>query len=82
MKKNSLSEVSIETLTKQKNLLKGVAIGFALVMLFAFGALLYLATKKGNYSLLAVWPASMITLLPIWIRFSQINQEIKSRNAG
>jgi len=79
MKNNNLSHQSIESLIKQRNLLKGVAIGFAIVLLVAFSLILYVAVQKKNFGLIAVLPASMITLLPILIRFGQINTEIKSR---
>ena len=79
MKNNNLSEQSLESLTKQRNLLKGVAIGFGIVLLIAFSIILYVALQKRNFALIAVLPASLITLLPILIRFGQINTEIKSR---
>ncbi|WP_231464259.1 MULTISPECIES: hypothetical protein [unclassified Pedobacter] len=77
--KSNLSELSLESLIKQRNLLKGVAIGFGLVLLLAFTVVLYVAIQKKNFGLIAVLPASMITLLPIMLRFSQIKTEIKSR---
>jgi len=77
--KNSLSEQSLESLIKQRNLLKGVAIGFGIVLLVAFSVILCVAVQKKNFGLIAVLPASMITLLPILMRFGQINNEIKSR---
>lgn len=80
--KNSLSEQSLESLTKQRNLLKGAAIGLGIVLLLAFSVILYVAVQKKNFALVAVLPASMITLLPILIRFGQINTEIKSRKAN
>ncbi|WP_316734866.1 hypothetical protein [Pedobacter aquatilis] len=80
--KNSLSEQSLESLTKQRNLLKGAAIGLGIVFLLAFGIILYIAMQKKNFGLIAVLPASMITLLPILIRFGQINTEIKSRQVN
>lgn len=78
---NNLSQLSLESLIKQRNLLKGVAIGLGLVLLLAFTIVLYIAFEKKNFGLIAVLPASMITLLPILIRFGQINTEIKSRQA-
>lgn len=77
--KNNLSGQSLEFLIKQRNLLKGVAIGFGIVLLLAFSIILYVAIEKKNFALIAVLPASMITLLPILLRFNQINTEIKSR---
>ncbi|RZL57753.1 MAG: hypothetical protein EOO93_17525 [Pedobacter sp.] len=77
--KSNLSEQSLESLTKQRNLLKGAAIGLGIVLLVAFCIILYVAMQKKNFALIAVLPASMITMLPILIRFGQINTEIKSR---
>lgn len=80
--KNNLSEQSLESLVKQRNLLKGVAIGFGVVLLLAFSIILYVVIEKKNFALIAVLPASMITLIPILLRFRQINTEIKSRQTN
>ncbi|GAA3968662.1 hypothetical protein GCM10022246_21750 [Pedobacter ginsengiterrae] len=80
--KNNLSDQSLEFLIKQRNLLKGVAIGFGIVLLLAFGIFAYVAIEKKNFALLAIFPASMITMLPILLRFGQINKEIKSRQTN
>ena len=77
--KNNLSEQSLESLIKQKNLLKGAAIGYGIILLVAFCFILYVAVKKKNFALLAVFPASMIILLPILMRFGQLDKEIKLR---
>lgn len=77
--KNNLSELSLETLIKQRNLLKGVAIGFGILLIIAFCIIVYVAVKKRNFALIAVFPASMITLIPILFRYSQLNSEIKLR---
>jgi uncharacterized membrane protein len=78
---NNLSEQSLESLVKQKNLLKGVAIGYGIILLVAFCLIIYVAVKKKNFALLAVFPASMIILLPILIRFGQLDKEIKLRKS-
>ena len=78
---NNLSEQSLESLVKQKNLLKGVAIGYGIILLVAFCLIIYVAIKKKNFALLAVFPASMIILLPILIRFGQLDKEIKLRKS-
>lgn len=81
MKTNKLSELTLEELHKQKNTLKGVLIGFGIVMLLACGGLFYLIMKNQNFALFAVIPGCMITLLPSFIRLGQLNTEIKSRNS-
>lgn len=80
--KNNLSEQSLEFLIKQRNLLRGAAIGLGIVLLLAFSIFLYIAIEKKNFALIAILPASMITLLPILLRFGQINKEIKSRQTN
>lgn len=79
MKKNKLSAFTVTELNKQKKQLNGILIGSAIVLLFLFGALLYLIIKKQNFVLLAVIPGCSLTLLPAVIRLSQLNAEIKLR---
>ena len=81
MKNNKLSELSLTELNKQKKQLSGLLIGGAIVMLFLFGALLYLIVKKQNFVLLAVIPGCMLTWLPVAIKLSQLNTEIKLRGS-
>jgi len=81
MKNNKLSELSLAELNKQKKQLSGLLIGGAIVMLFLFGALLYLIVKKQNFVLLAVIPGCMLTWLPVAIKLSQLNTEIKLRRS-
>ncbi|MCY1229074.1 hypothetical protein D3C87_204750 [compost metagenome] len=82
MKTNKLSELTLEELHKEKNKLKGVVIGFGIVMLLACGGLLFLIIKNQNFALFAVIPGCMLTLLPSFIRLGQLNTEIKSRNSN
>jgi ABC-type Mn2+/Zn2+ transport system permease subunit len=77
--KNNLSEQPLESLEKQKKLLKGAAIGLGIVLFFAFSIIMFVAINKHKYGLLAILPGSMLTLLPIIIRFAQINTELKAR---
>jgi ABC-type Mn2+/Zn2+ transport system permease subunit len=77
--KNNLSEQPLESLEKQKKLLKGAAIGLGIVLFLAFCIIMYVAINKHKYGLLAILPGSMLTLLPIIIRFAQINTELKAR---
>jgi hypothetical protein len=80
--KSNLSEQPLESLIKQKQLLKGAAIGLATVLLLAFCIILYVAIQKHKFGLLAVIPGSMLTLLPILIRTKQLGTEINSRKAN
>jgi len=79
-KNNKLSELPIEEIIRQKNLLKGVLIGFSIVLVIAYSILIYLMVTNKNYILFTIIPLGFITLLPAVIRLSQINAEIKLRN--
>ncbi|CAH0156860.1 hypothetical protein SRABI27_03477 [Pedobacter sp. Bi27] len=81
MKNNKLSELSLTELNKQKKQLSGLLIGSAILMLFLFGALLYLIVKKQNFVLLSVIPGCMLAWLPVAIKLSQLNAEIKLRGS-
>ncbi|MDQ0965625.1 hypothetical protein QFZ20_001028 [Flavobacterium sp. W4I14] len=81
MKNNKLSELSLTELNKQKKQLNGLLIGSAIVMLMLFAALLYLIVKKQNFVLLAVIPGCMLAWLPVAIKLSQLNAEIKLRGS-
>jgi hypothetical protein len=80
MKKNKLTELTIDELSKEKSSIKGVLIGTAIVMLILCGAIFYLANRNQNFGLIAIVPCCLLTMLPATIRLSQINAEIKSRN--
>ena len=82
MKTNKLSELTLEELHKQKNTLKSVLIAFSIVMFLAGAGLLFMAIKSKNFALIAVIPGCMLTLLPSFIRYGQLNTEIKSRNSN
>jgi hypothetical protein len=82
MKTNKLSDLTLEELTKQKNTLKGVIIGFSILFLFAFSVLFYLIFESRNYVLLACIPPGLLAMLPAIMRLSQLNAEIKLRNPG
>jgi len=79
MKKNSLSEFSLEELSKRKKKLSAALIGFTIVMVIAYSILVYFVFKSRKFGLIAIIPAGFITLLPMMIGLSQVNAEIKSR---
>jgi hypothetical protein len=78
---DDLTNLTLEELYARKQKLKGAIIGLGLVMGLALAILIYLATKKGNYGLLAVGLTLFITLTPSVIALNKINEEIKSRRA-
>ena len=84
MKKNFLEELTDEKLMKQRDLLKGVGIGFAIIYLIAIAVLIYVFSLRGtkNFSIATLLPLIVlpVTFLPIVISFSAVNKEIKSRN--
>ena len=84
MKKNFLEELTDEKLMKQRDLLKGVGIGFAIIYVIAIAVLIYVFNLRGtkNFSIATLLPLIVlpVTFLPIVISFSAVNKEIKSRN--
>ncbi|RZL64305.1 MAG: hypothetical protein EOO93_07205 [Pedobacter sp.] len=78
--KTEVSDQSIESLKKQRNLMKGVAIGYALVMTVAISLALYLTFTRQNAYLLAIVPVCLIVIIPILMRVSQLNTAIKNRH--
>ncbi|NHM01412.1 hypothetical protein [Flavobacterium difficile] len=83
MKKNIYSDLTDEQLLKKRNFFKGISIAFALIFIVAISILLYLFVTKGfkNSSIVTLLPIFMlpITLMPLFINFSLIHKEIKSR---
>ncbi|SHF70251.1 hypothetical protein [Pedobacter caeni] len=82
MKKNQLSELTLDELYKKKKTLQGATIGLGIVMVIAFSILLYLVFKSRNFVLITVIPAGLISLIPGIIGLSQVNSEIKSRKGN
>lgn len=80
MKKNQLSELTLEELNKQKKSTSGVLIGTLIVMLILSGIIFYLSITKHNTSLLTFIPIFLLSMLPGIIKLSQVNSEIKSRS--
>lgn len=80
MKKNQLSELTLEELNKQKKSTSGVLIGTLIVMVILSGVIFYLSITKHNTSLLTFIPIFLLSMLPGIIKLSQVNSEIKSRS--
>ncbi|MET4141075.1 hypothetical protein [Pedobacter sp. UYP1] len=81
MKKNKLSELTIIELNKQKSTLNGILIATGIVLLILCSILLYLITTNKKPALLTIIPCCLLLLLPGIIKLSQINTELKSRQA-
>lgn len=80
MKRNKLSELTLEELHKEKNAVSKILAATAIVMLILCCVILYLIFSRKSSSLTAIVPLCFLTMLPGIIRLSQINSEIKSRN--
>ena len=78
-KKKKLSELTLNELYTEKKKIKGILMGFGIVMIIACIILIAVAVKSKNYALIAVASGSFITLLPITTRLGQIDKEIKTR---
>lgn len=84
MQENRLAELSDETLLKRRNLIKGVAIGFGVVVIITLTIFIYLFFTKGfnDLELATLIPviALPITFAPLLIILGQLNKELKARN--
>ena len=78
-KNKELSELTLNELYAEKKKIKGILMGFGIVMIIACIILIAVAVKSKNYALIAVASGSFITLLPITTRLGQIDKEIKTR---
>nr|WP_276898061.1 hypothetical protein [Pedobacter kyonggii] len=72
------SELSLAELNKTKSKLKGALIGFIILGVLIFLALLFLRAKLVLFIPAMVLP---ITWLPIYISLKSVNDEIRLRNA-
>lgn len=80
MKKNILSELTLDELNKQKKSTRGILIATSIVMLIFSSVILYLSIAKHNMSLITFIPIFFLSMFPGFIKLSQVNSEIKSRN--
>jgi hypothetical protein len=81
MEKNKLLDLTLSELYEKKKKMVGITIGLGIVMVIACSILFYLILKSKNFVLVAVIPGCLMTLLPSVINLSQLNTEIKSRQA-
>ena len=83
MKNNNYEELTDEELLKKRDLLKGVTIGFGIVMLLAIIVLGYLLGSKGfkNTSIAVFIPMMLLpfTYMPLIINYNLIKKEILAR---
>lgn len=84
MKQNKLSELSDEKLLKKRDLLKGVTIGFGMIVILILVFFIYIFFTKGfdNIPVASLVPtiALPVTFLPLLIILGELNKEVKSQN--
>lgn len=84
MQPSKYQGVTDQDLIKNRNLMKGVLIGFGIIYLVALVLLGYYLNKNGlkKVSLVALIPlfGMPITLLPLFINFVSLQKECKARN--
>ncbi len=84
MKRNIYEELTNEELLKKKDLIKGIAIGFGIILILVIAIVIYLfATNRfKNASIAILIPVLTlpITFIPLLINLSLLNKEIKTRN--
>jgi len=81
MKKNRLTELTLEELHKEQKAVSKILKGSAIVALILCGIILYMIFNRHSSSLIAVIPACFVTMLPGIIKLGQVNAELKSRNS-
>ncbi len=84
MKKDVFEHLSTAQLIKRRDLLKGVSIGLGIVVITAFGVLLYIFMINGFEDMpsTSTIPAFMLPVffLPMLVHLGKLNTEIKRRN--
>ena len=68
-----------KTLTKQRDLFKGLLIGACILWIFMLIAAFYFYFKKDNIALFIPVFSLIAVFVPIYLRFKTLNTEIKSK---
>ncbi|WP_342644781.1 hypothetical protein [Mucilaginibacter sp. CSA2-8R] len=80
MKSSSkLSDLTLTQLTEKKKKLTSLLVGITAGMMVVCGVLFYLIFKTKNYILMPVGMGALITLIPVFTNFTEVNNEIKKR---
>lgn len=80
MKKNKLSELTLDELKKEKTFLTKLLTGTAVVLTILGSIALYMFIKNNGSNVANVIPFCLLAISPAAIKLSQVNTEIKSRN--
>lgn len=77
--KKILSEYTDEELIITQKQTKNIVFAFGAFIFFAFIFFIYTAIKTSNYAFIAIGCATSIGLMPLIVKLSMINKEIKFR---
>lgn len=81
LKRQKLSELTLDELHKQKQVLSGALVVIAVVMGVLIGVTIYLLISGQKFSILTVIPVILLpTFLPVAILFRKTRQEISMRS--
>jgi len=73
------NQPELETLTKNRDLFKGLLIGACILWVFILAAAFYFYSKKGSIALFVPVFTLIVVFLPIYLRFKTLDTEIKSK---
>lgn len=79
MKRKPVSELTINELSGQKNILIGIMIGAGVVLLFIAGAALYMIFQEGLHYMVLTLFGCIGSIIPGFIGLDEINKEMKRR---
>ena len=77
MSKRELKDLSTKVLKKRQRfagLIIGINIGLSMILII-------MALTKPNYNLLAIVPAILITILPMYLGLKKVKLELKNRES-
>ena len=77
--KNPSNPQDPKTLTKQRDLFKGLLIGACILWIFMLVAAFYFYFKKDNIALFIPVFSLIAVFVPIYLRFKTLNTEVKSK---
>nr|WP_068890424.1 hypothetical protein [Pedobacter panaciterrae] len=79
MKRKPVSELTMDELGKQKNLLNGIIIGAGLLLLFLTGVILYQIILEQQYYMSLLLISCVLSIIPGFIGLQEIDKEMKNR---
>ncbi|WP_457289621.1 hypothetical protein [Pedobacter sp. UYP24] len=79
MAKQVITEITIQELNRQKNILIGIMLGAGIVLFFIAGGTLYMVFEEGRYYMVLTIISCIACLIPGFIGLSEINKEFSRR---